>query len=131
MRPLVWMSAICASVWGPMIPLYWFTAREAAGTAGLSFVTFVALLLFGYSLLTHVRLSIQLDDDLTAEMSGGAGELGFFPAQSWAPLHAAGAIGVISLGVAVGWWLVVVGAGLAVPAALFWVFEYYVGVHAH
>jgi hypothetical protein len=35
------------------------------------------------------------------------------------------------LGVVIGWWLVIIGAGLGVVALTGWVFEYYRGEHAH
>ncbi|GAA4699762.1 hypothetical protein GCM10023349_15180 [Nocardioides conyzicola] len=91
----------------------------------------MALMLLGYSALTHARSPQQLDDLLDAEIEEGAGELGFFPANSWAPLSLAAAIGVLTVGVAVGWWLTAIGIGLVTIAAIHWVFEYYVGEYAH
>lgn len=41
------------------------------------------------------------------------------------------AFGVCVLGVVIGWWLFIIGAGLGAIALCGWIFEYYRGVHAH
>jgi len=35
------------------------------------------------------------------------------------------------LGVVIGWWLFIIGVGLGSLALCGWIFEYYVGEHAH
>jgi hypothetical protein len=38
---------------------------------------------------------------------------------------------VVVLGVAIGWWLVIIGAGIGTITVVGFVFEYYRGLHAH
>ena len=71
------------------------------------------------------------EDRHQAEVSDGAGEQGFYPPYSWWPLYTGMAVAVLALGVAVGWWLVIIGVGLGAFTLVGFVYEYYRGYHAH
>src|SRR5206468_3440627 len=71
----------------------------------------------------HYPHAAGIVDD--ADISDGAGELGFFSPYSWAPLWCALAAATAFLGIVFGWWLFAIGAAFTVPAVGSMVFEYY------
>jgi hypothetical protein len=71
------------------------------------------------------------EDDSAGEIEQGTGEIGFFSPHSWWPLFLALAVVVTALGVALGWWLCLIGMLFTVLAAIGFVFEYYRGHFAH
>lgn len=64
-------------------------------------------------------------------MEEGSGEQGFFSPHSWWPLPLATAGALCFLGMAIGWWLFYIGAGIGIVALIGWVYEYSRGEHAH
>jgi hypothetical protein len=77
------------------------------------------------------RMEPRPEDRKEAEIAEGAGELGFFPPYSWWPLWCALCLATMVLGVAIGWWLFIIGAALGAVALSGLIFEYYRGVYAH
>ena len=80
---------------------------------------------------TGKRVGPRPEDRLDAEIHEGSGEQGFFSPWSWWPLLLGLAAATGFLGMAVGWWILYIGAGLAIVALVGWVFEYSRGNHAH
>ncbi|MCQ1947069.1 MULTISPECIES: cytochrome c oxidase subunit 4 [unclassified Arthrobacter] len=80
---------------------------------------------------TGKRVGPRPEDRLDAEIHEGSGEQGFFSPWSWWPLLLGASAAIGFLGMAVGWWILYIGAGLAVVALVGWVFEYSRGNHAH
>jgi len=100
---------------------------EPVGTVALAFTAGLAFLVGYYILFTARRIDPRPEDSKTAEIADGAGELGFYSPHSWWPLPVAFFAAVAFTGVAVGWWLFLIGAiggGLSVIGL---VFEYYRG----
>ena len=110
----------------------WLTDwNEAVGLAGLVLTGGLAAMIGLYFFAVGRRLDPRPEDDPTARISEGAGEQGVFSPWSWWPLPLAGAAFLLFLGLALGWWISLIGVGVGVIALLGWVFEYYRGVHAH
>ena len=65
-----------------------------------------------------------------ALISAAEGECGFFSPHSWWPLAVAASAAILFLGLAVGWWLVIIGMFLAALAVIGWTYEYFRGVRA-
>ena len=65
-----------------------------------------------------------------APISAAEGEYGFFSPHSWWPLALAASAAVVFLGLAVGWWLVIIGICLTGLATIGWTFEYFRGENA-
>ena len=107
--------------------IYGLLAEEPVGTVALAFTAGLAFLIGYYLLFTARRIDPRPEDSKTAEIVEGAGELGFYSPHSWWPLAVAGSAALCFLGVAVGWWLFIIGAGAAVLAVIGLVFEYYRG----
>jgi hypothetical protein len=107
--------------------IYGLLAEEPVGTVALAFTAGLAFLVGYYLLFTARRIDPRPEDSKTAEIVEGAGELGFYSPHSWWPLAVAGSAATTFLGVAIGWWLFIIGAGAAVLAVIGLVFEYYRG----
>ena len=84
-----------------------------------------------YVLFTGRRLPKRPEDDSQAEIEEGTGELGFFSPHSWWPLFVGLAAALAAVGVAIGWWLFLIGALALVLSVIGFVFEYYRGLYAH
>jgi hypothetical protein len=132
MRAEAWLFAICAMFFLLVAPAYWFITYDWTGTSALT-MTFLLMLLVAFFLGFHARrMEPRPEDRNEAEISDGAGELGFFPPYSWWPLWSAATLGIIVFGTAMGaWWLLIIGFGLGSLALCGWIYEYYVGEHAH
>ena len=78
------------------------------------------------------RLDTRPEDYEAAEVSDGAGELGFFSPHSWWPILIALSASVTAVGLAL-WqpWLFVAGIGFILAAVAGLVFEYYIGPEKH
>ena len=132
MRAEAWLFAICGMFFLLVAPAYWFITYDWTGTSALT-MTFLLMLLVAFFLGFHARrMEPRPEDRNEAEISDGAGELGFFPPYSWWPLWSAATLGIIVFGTAMGaWWLLIIGFGLGSLALCGWIYEYYVGEHAH
>ena len=137
MKAEAWIFIICTIFLVIVTPSYWLatdnsrTGGDWTGTAALTMTGLLTLMISIY-LGFHARNMAPRPEDRTdAEISDGAGELGFFPPYSWWPLWCGATLLVCVLGVVFGWWLFIIGAVFGGIALSGWVFEYYRGVHAH
>ena len=102
-------------------------------------VGFLALYLTGgvtamvgfYLGFTGKRVGERPEDRLDAEIHEGSGEQGHFSPWSWWPLVLGLAAATGFLGLAIGFWILYIGMGLAAIALVGWVYEYSRGDHAH
>jgi hypothetical protein len=132
MRAEAWIFAICTVFFLLVAPAYWFITGDPTGTSALT-MTFLLTLLVTLYLGVHAsRMEPRPEDRQDAEIADGAGELGFFPPYSWWPLWCGATLGLCVFAVAMGaWWLFMMGVGLGGLALCGWIYEYYVGEHAH
>ncbi len=105
--------------------------REPVGPTGLMLTGGLALMVGWYLWFTARHIDPRPEDDPSAAIDAAAGEYGFFSPHSWWPLPLAATAAMVFLGLAVGWWLVVIGVALGALALVGWVFEYWRGAHAH
>lgn len=118
-------------VFGLVAVIYWILSEEVVGTTALAFTAGLAFLVGYYILFTGRRVDTRPEDRLDAEIVEGAGELGFFSPHSWWPLPLAFFAAVIFAGVAIGWWMVLLGVIGAAFSVIGLIFEYYRGDVAH
>ena len=106
--------------------------QELAGFPALLAVAAMSFMLVVYLWLvqrsTGGTLPEDREDGEIVEMSG---DYGAFSPWSWWPLLLATFIGVILIGVAVGWWLVFFAVPLLLLSIVGWTFEYYRGRFQH
>ena len=108
-----------------MTVIYWQVGGEEVGIAGMLLSACLAGMVGFYVWFTQKRIGVTLpEDDLTAEIADGAGELGFYSPHSWWPLPVAMSACVFALGLIVGWWLSLIGLGALVISIIGMVTEY-------
>ena len=131
MKAETWIFGVNAAFFTLVAPAYWFLSYDPTGTAALVMTALLTLLVTFYLGFHASKMEPRPEDLKDAEIADGAGELGFFPPYSWWPLWVAAAAAVCVLGVVFGWWLFIIGVGLLSIAISGWIFEYYIGEHAH
>ncbi len=112
------LSAVVYGVW----------AREPVGTVALILVGGLSLLIGSYFQFVARRIEPRPEDNPDAEISDGAGELGFFSPGSYWPIGVAAAAGFA--GVALAFfhvWMLVLGVGALLITVAGLVFEYHTG----
>ena len=131
MKAETWIFGLCSIFFVLVAPSYWFITGDHTGTTALV-MTFLLTTLIAFYLGAHARkMTPRPEDRKDGEIAEGAGELGFFPPYSWWPLWCAMCLASMALGVAVGWWLFIIGGVLGAIALSGLIFEFYRGEHAH
>lgn len=120
-----YLFAFIAVFLGGVDIIYWFSSHDPTGTTALALGSGLGLLVGSYLLLTGRRMEPRPEDLDDADISDGAGELGFFSPYSWAPLWCGLAAATCFAGLVFGWWLFIIGVAFAIPAVGSMLFEYY------
>jgi len=76
---------------------------------------------------TARKLDARPEDDPRGLIADAEGDFGFFSPRSWWPLGLGMSALLLFLGLAVGWWVFIVGLVFAIIALLGWTFEYFRG----
>lgn len=103
---------------------------EPVGPFGLLLCAGVASLIGFYLWETGRKLDPRPEDDPLGQISAAEGVYGFFSPHSWWPLAVGASAALVFLGLAVGWWVVIIGSFLSTFAVIGWTFEYFRGQHA-
>ncbi|GAA1301108.1 cytochrome c oxidase subunit 4 [Saccharothrix xinjiangensis] len=120
-------SFLMAVVYG-----YWTWADtdhvEPTGTVALALTGGLALIVGTYFRFVARRIEVRPEDNANAEVSDGAGDLGFFSPGSYWPIGLAAAAALAGLALAF-WhvWLLVIAVVLVLIAVGGLVFEYHTG----
>jgi hypothetical protein len=108
-----------------MTVIYWYVGGEAVGITGMLLAACLAGMVGFYVWFTQKRIGkLMPADNLTAEISDGAGELGFYSPHSWWPLPVALAATAIGMGLIIGWWLTLIAITALFFGIIGWVTEY-------
>ena len=126
-----WLFVGCAAFFAVMDVIYWHSSKDPTGTTALALSVGLAFLTGFYLLFTGRRLPLRPEDNPAGDIAEGTGELGFFSPHSWWPLITGMSAAVAALGVAIGWWLFLIGMLFVLLSAIGFVFEYYRGQYAH
>ena len=100
---------------------------EWVGVIGLILGGLLGFMIAWYLWMTRRRLERDPSDDPLGDIDEIQGEYGFFSPHSWWPLFLGASAAVCFAGLAVGWWLFIIGAFFAIPALVGWTFEYWKG----
>ncbi|OZM79867.1 cytochrome c oxidase subunit 4 [Pseudonocardia sp. MH-G8] len=112
--------------------VYAVLAREPVGTAGLFLTGGLALIIGGYFRFVSRRLEERPEDNPEAEVSDGAGDVGFFSPGSYWPIAVAGSAALVGIGLAFFYvWLLVIAGVLLLMAVGGLVFEYHIRPAEH
>ncbi len=105
--------------------VYWQVDGEPLGITAMLLSAFLAGMVGFYLWFTQRRIGTVLpEDNVTAEISDGAGELGFYSPHSWWPLPVALSMCVAGMGLIIGWWLTLIGFSVLVISIIGMVTEY-------
>jgi hypothetical protein len=108
-----------------MTVVYWYVGGEAVGITGMLLAACLAGMVGFYVWFTQKRIGkLMPSDNLTAEISDGAGELGFYSPHSWWPLPVALAAVAMGMGLIIGWWLTIIATTALFFGIIGWVTEY-------
>jgi hypothetical protein len=117
-----------------MTIIYWQIGGEPVGIGGMLLAAALAGMVGFYVWFTQRRIGqILPEDNLTALISDGAGDLGFYSPHSWWPLPVALSMCALTLSLIIGWWLTVISLGALVISIIGMVTEYEkpIAVSAH
>jgi hypothetical protein len=105
--------------------IYWQVDGEPLGITGMLLSSFLAGMVGFYLWFTQRRIGTVLpEDNVTAEISDGAGELGFYSPHSWWPLPVALSMCIAGMGLLIGWWLTLIGFSVLIISIIGMVTEY-------
>ncbi|BBY83229.1 cytochrome c oxidase subunit 4 [Mycolicibacterium pulveris] len=123
---------LSAIVYGTLTQLFGPGGVEWAGTTALVMTAGLTLITGTFFRFVARRLDTRPEDYEDAEISDGAGELGFYAPHSWWPVMVALSASVAAVGLAL-WlpWLIVAGVCFVIASAGGLVFEYYTGPEKH
>ena len=123
---------LVAVLYGVLTALFATGGEEWAGTTGLALTGGLALIVATFFRFVARRIDTRPEDYEGAEISDGAGELGFFSPHSWWPILVALSASVTAVGIAL-WlpWLIVAGVMFILASVAGLIFEYYVGPEKH
>jgi hypothetical protein len=106
--------------------VYGIWSKEPAGTVALALTGGLGLIIGSFLWFTARRLDqARPEDDPSAEIADGAGDMGFFSPHSYWPFAMAAAAALTGIAVAF-WlvWLLVIAAGLLIMTVMGLLFEY-------
>jgi Cytochrome c oxidase subunit IV len=113
------LSAVIYGLW---------STGEPVGTAALILTGGLTLIVGTYFRFVSRRVRMRPEDNVDAEISDGAGELGFFSPGSYWPFGMGLGATVIGVSLAFGqWWLVAIGVIVILITVGGLVFEYHIG----
>ena len=123
---------LSAIVYAVLTAMFAIGGVEWAGTTALVMTAGLTLITGTFFRFVARRLDTRPEDYEDAEISDGAGELGFYAPHSWWPILIAASFSTAAVGAAL-WlpWLIVTGVVFVLASAAGLVFEYYVGPEKH
>jgi hypothetical protein len=105
---------------------------EWVGTLGIGLSGILSAFIAFYIGKVHTSQGGELPEDrVDANIDDGEAEQGFFSPWSWWPIMLAASLALMFLGMAVGIWIIFIGASMVLISLVGWVYEYYRGNFAH
>jgi hypothetical protein len=124
-------SSVGYTIWSLLTPVNGVLDVEWAGTIALGLIGVFAAFVGFYVDRAHAAQNGELPMDLPdANIDDGDPEQGFFSPSSWWPILMALGCAIGFFGLAVGFWMVYIGAAFTLICIVGWVYEYYRGYFA-
>jgi len=121
------LSAIVYTIWG----LLYYGNVEWVGTVALTLTGVLGAFIGFYLTRSHAAQGGELPEDrVDGNIDDGDPELGHFSPWSWWPFLLGVAVGLMALGLAVGFWICFIAVAFGMVCLVGWVFEYYRGYFA-
>ncbi|WP_127783357.1 cytochrome c oxidase subunit 4 [Rhodococcus sp. X156] len=112
--------------------IYGVLSQEPIGTTALALSAGLSLIVGTYFRFVARRLALRPEDYGDAEISDGAGDLGFFSPGSYWPVVVAAAAGMMAISLAFYHvWMIVLAGVVVILTAAGMVFEYHMGPEKH
>jgi hypothetical protein len=112
--------------------IYLLIAREPAGTAALFLTGGLSLIVGTYFRFVSRRLELRPEDSPDAEVSDGAGDVGFFSPGSYWPFGLALSVALMGISLAyMYFWAITISAVILLIAIGGLVFEYHIRPSEH
>lgn len=112
--------------------IYAVFSREPVGITAIALSAGLTLIVGTYFRFVARRLELRPEDYGDAEVSDGAGDLGFFSPGSYWPIGLAGSAALMAIAVAFFKpWLIAIAAVVVIAVAAGLVFEYHLGPEKH
>ncbi len=112
--------------------IYAVLAREPVGIAGLFLTGGLAMIIGTYFRFVSRRLEERPEDNAEAEISDGAGDVGFFSPGSYWPITVAASAALVGISLAFFYiWALVIAGVLLIMAVGGLVFEYHIRPAEH
>ncbi|MBV9919328.1 MAG: cytochrome c oxidase subunit 4 [Pseudonocardia sp.] len=112
--------------------VYVILAHEPVGSAGLFLTGGLALIISTYFRFVARRLEMRPEDNPDAEVSDGAGDVGFFSPGSYWPITLAASAALVGLSLAFFYiWMLVISGVLLIVSIGGLVFEYHLRPSDH
>ncbi|HEY6423164.1 MAG TPA: cytochrome c oxidase subunit 4 [Pseudonocardiaceae bacterium] len=116
------LSAVVYGLW---------SSGEPVGSVALTLTGGLTLIVGTYFRFVSRRVQMRPEDKDDAEISDGAGELGFFSPGSYWPVGIALGASLLGFALALGqWWMVAIGIAAVLSTVTGLVFEYHIGPKA-
>ena len=107
------------SAFGAVIAaIYWWMSYDGGGSIMLVGFCLLGLLPGGYYLWWSKRMGLRAEDDPAAELSSGAGFVGYFPGASIYPFMLGMGALMVALALVFGFWTAIFGFFLAISAVI-------------
>ncbi len=127
------LFVVLAAFFLPVSGIYLFFDKgyDLVGPIALFLSSLLAALIAFYLNVTGKQYTNRPEDNPAALISEQEGDYGFFTPYSWWPLWLGASAALVFAGLAVGWWLFIIGASFGVLAIVGWTFEHYKGEYAN
>lgn len=120
------ISAIGYTVWLGIVGNWNVDQMEWVGMVALTLTAALGFFVGYYLNKVHKSQGGELPQDtLTANIDDDDPEVGHFAPWSWWPLMLGGAIALVFLGLAIGFWIAWIAVPLVIVSLVGWTYEYY------
>ena len=127
-----WLADVIYIVWSIIDPTHtakqWYDGIEWVGAVGIALSGILSAFIAFYLNRVHAGQGGELPEDrVEAEIDDGDAEQGFFSPWSWWPIMLALSASLVFAGLAVGFWISIIGGGVFVISIIGWQYEYFRG----